>query len=146
LGGIAVPINFSEINYLAVLVAGLATFMLGGLWYMALFGKLWAKLHGYSEEKMKEMQAKVPPPIFFGGMIVCDLVIALVMAILTSSLRVDTAAGGALLGFLIWLGPAAAIRMTSQLASDKPIGLYFIDISYQLIYLVMMGVVLAVWR
>jgi hypothetical protein len=139
-------IDFSDINFLAVLVAGLATFMLGGLWYMALFGKLWARLHGYSEEKMKDMQAKVPPPLFFGGMIICDLVIALVVAILVVGLRINTAAGGVLLGFLIWLGPAAAIRMTSQLASDKPIGLYFIDVTYQLVYLLMMGAILGGWR
>jgi len=139
-------IDFSEINFLAVLVAGLATFMLGGIWYMALFGKLWMKLNGYSEEKMKEMQALIPPPLFFGGMIVCDLVIALVVAILAAALKVSTPAGGALLGFLIWLGPAAAIRMTSHLASDRHFGLYFIDISYQLVYLVMMGAILGGWR
>ena len=34
------PFKFDEINLLAVLVAGLATFFLGGLWYTALFGKL----------------------------------------------------------------------------------------------------------
>ena len=36
---------FSHINWLAVIVAGIAYFMLGGLWYSkALFGSKWAAL------------------------------------------------------------------------------------------------------
>src|SRR5438552_883479 len=130
-------IDFAAINYLAVLVAGLATFMLGGVWYSGLFGKLWIKLHGYSEEKVNAMKARIKPPVFFGGMIVCDLIIAFVMAILVVALNLTTVQGGALLGFLIWLGPAAAIQMTSHIASDRHIGLYLIDASYQFIYLIM---------
>ena len=38
--------KLGEINYLAVLAAGLATFMLGGLWYTALFGRLWRDTMG----------------------------------------------------------------------------------------------------
>jgi hypothetical protein len=145
-GSLSMAINFAEINYLAVVVAGLATFFLGGLWYSALFAKLWIKLHGYSEEKISAMKARMKPAVFFGGMIVCDLVIAFVVAILVGALNLRLPLEGALLGFLLWLGPAAAIQLTSQIASDKHFGLYLIDTSYQLIYLVMMGAILGGWR
>ena len=36
-----------EINYVAVLVAVVANFFLGYLWYTPLFGKVWAKEMGY---------------------------------------------------------------------------------------------------
>ena len=127
-------------------VAGLATFLIGGLWYTAMFGKLWQRLHGYNEEKMKEMHARRPPPIFFGGMIGGYLIIALSVALLLRAFKVESAIDGATVGLLLWVGPAAAIQLTGWLASDKPIGVYLIDISYQLIYLVMMGAILGGWR
>lgn len=137
---------FSEINYLAVLVVGVATFLLGGVWYSALFGKVWVRAHGWSEEKVKEMQAKLSPPLFFGGMLVADLLIALTVALLIVSFNIKSPVHGAVLGLVIWVGPAAAIQFTSQLASDRKIGAYLVDVSYQLLYLVMMGAVLATWR
>jgi hypothetical protein len=70
------PFKFDNINYLAVVTAGLATFFLGAVWYTALFGKMWVQLTGYSDEKLKQLQAKRPPPLFFGGMIVCYLVMS----------------------------------------------------------------------
>ena len=79
-----------NINWLAVLVAGGATFMLGGLWYTALFGKLWQRLHGYSDEKMKEMQARKPPPMFFGLMIVCYMVLAAVVAVIAATFNISS--------------------------------------------------------
>ena len=63
-------IDLSQANWLAVVVAGLVAFFLGGLWYTALFGKLWVKLVGYSEQQIAEMKAKMSPPKFFGGMVV----------------------------------------------------------------------------
>jgi hypothetical protein len=51
-----------SINYLAVLVAGLAFVALGFLWYSPiLFAKPWSKMMGYdmsSKAKVAEMQKK----------------------------------------------------------------------------------------
>ena len=43
-----------EINYVAVLVAAVGSFLLGGLWYSpALFGKAWQREAGLSDEQLK---------------------------------------------------------------------------------------------
>lgn len=139
-------VDFASVNYPAVVVAAAATFLIGGAWYTALFGKLWQRLNGYSDEKMREMQAKRPPPVFFGTLLACYLVVALIVALLVVALDVRGAGGGALLGLLLWIGPAAAIGMTGQIASDKPMGVFCIDASYQLIYLVLIGAILGAWR
>ena len=139
------PFKFDEINLLAVLVAGLATFFLGGLWYTALFGKLWIGLAGYSEEKVKELRARTPPAVFFGGMVACYLLVAFVVAVLVTSLGLTTPVSGAALGVLLWLA-VAAVGMTAHLAGDKPIGMYLIDVSFQLMFFVLMGAMLASWR
>lgn len=140
------PLKLAEINYPAVLVAGLIAFLVGAVWYTALFGKLWIKLHGYSEAKVKDMQAAMSPPHFFGGMILSYLVLSFVMALLLANFTGPSALTGAVLGFLLWLGPAAAIAMTGHIASDKPFALYLLDVSCQLVYLILMGAVLGAWR
>jgi len=43
-----------EINWLAVVVAAIACFLLGGLWYSpVLFGKAWQRETGLTDEKLK---------------------------------------------------------------------------------------------
>ena len=54
-----------HINYIAVIVAAVIAFAIGGLWYSPLlFANLWVKAHGYSEERLKEMQTKRSSQIF----------------------------------------------------------------------------------
>jgi hypothetical protein len=46
--------DFSTINYLAVLVAALSTFVLGGLWYSPmLFGKAWMQLNNFTDADLQ---------------------------------------------------------------------------------------------
>jgi len=139
-------VDLSGLNWWAVLVAGFATFFLGAVWYMALFGKLWQRLHGYSEEKVRAMQKARPPAVFFGVMIASYLVLALIVAVIARAAGVSSAGAGATLGLLLWVGPALAIGATAWIASDKPVGAFAIDWAYQLVFLVMMGVIIGGWR
>ena len=47
---------------------------------------------------------------------------------------------------LVWLGPVACVAMTDYISTDKPFGIYLINQSYVLIFLVMMGAILGAWR
>ena len=43
--------DFASINWLAVLVAGISAFVVGGIWYSpGLFGKAWMKDNNFTEE------------------------------------------------------------------------------------------------
>ena len=42
-----------HVNWLAVLAAALSSFVLGGLWYSALFAKAWQAAAGVSDEAMR---------------------------------------------------------------------------------------------
>ncbi len=75
-------IEFGSLNLWAVLVAGIATFMIGPVWYTVLFGKAWQKAQGYSEEKVKQMQEQLSVPLFFGTMIICYLVLTFAMSLI----------------------------------------------------------------
>ena len=72
--------------------------------------------------------------------------VLLVLALLLTGFERPTAFTGAVLGALVWLGPAASIGMTGHIANGKPIGLFAIDTTCQLIYLVLMGALLGGWR
>jgi hypothetical protein len=139
-------IDVSQVNWASVAVAGVAAFMIGGIWYSALFGKLWIREQGWSDEKVAQMKATMSPGKFLAGMMACCLVLAVAVEFLVVALNLRTAAAGACLGAILWLGPAAAIGMMGHIASQRRIGLYLIDTGHQLACLVTQGLILAVWR
>ena len=138
-------INLSELNWLAIVIAAVATFMLGGLWYTALFGKAWQRAHGYSEEQCKHLQAARPPAVFFGTMIACYVVVAIAVAVLAQCASVSSAGSGATLGLVIWL-LVAAVGVTNHIPTNVTWAGYGIDTLYQLIYLVGNGAIIGAWR
>ncbi|HZN61936.1 MAG TPA: DUF1761 domain-containing protein [Planctomycetota bacterium] len=139
-------INLDLVNWAAVAVAGVAAFMIGGIWYSAVFGKLWIKLQGWSDEKVAEMKATMSPAKFLGGQLASCLVLAFTVALLVVTLELRTVTEGACLGAILWLGPAAAIGLMGQLASGRRGGLYFIDTGHQFVSLVTQGIIIASWR
>jgi len=50
------------------------------------------------------------------------------------------------LGFLVWLGFAFTIGLTAQVYSQRKMATFVIDAGYQLVYLVVMGAILAAWQ
>jgi len=69
-----------------VLVAAIASFAIGGLWYSpVLFAKQWVNVHEYSEEQVKEMQKGAGKA--YSVSVVCQVLIALAVAVLLSYLH-----------------------------------------------------------
>jgi hypothetical protein len=78
-----------HVNYWAVLVSGVAIFILGGLWYSPmLFAKPWTRMMGKTEEEMKAYmaspKAKREMPLMYGMALVTALITAWVMAIVVN--------------------------------------------------------------
>jgi hypothetical protein len=139
------PIDFSRINWLAVMTAAFATFMLGGIWYTALFGKLWQRLHSYSDDQLAQMRRNRPPPVFFGVMILGYMVMALTTAMIVTGLDARSWMTGAAIGLVLWAG-VLAVQATGHVASNKPWSALWLDAAYQLIYLTMTGAIAAGWK
>lgn len=138
-------VNLASINWIAVIVTALAVFFTGALWYTVLFGKLWQRLNGFSDEKIKQMQAAKPPPLFFGGMLASYLLMAALLAVLLSAFGVHSWLTGAAIGATLWLGVAVPLGVTAWLPSDRHLGLFAIDWAYQFVILVMSGAILGGW-
>ena len=133
-----------SINYLAVLVCGVIHMVLGALWYSPLlFGKLWMKVMGKSEEELKEMNQGVWKAYVFSFL--GALVMAFVLAHVIDYAQADSIIDGLQGGFWVWLGFVVTTSMAGILFEGRPKGLYFIYNGYQLVSLLVIGVILAVW-
>lgn len=134
-----------HINYLAVVVAAVAAFALGGLWYSPLlFAKLWVTAHGYSEEQVKAMQKSAGKA--YGVSLVCQWLIALAIAVLVGYLHLEHLAQGLKLSLLVWLGFAFPLGLMATMFTEKRITVFFIDTGYQLVYLLIMGAIITAWQ
>lgn len=137
--------DLTNLNWLAIAVVCVATFILGGIWY-TLLGPLWIKYNNYTTEQVAEMKKLRPPPVFFGGMIVSYFVFAVFLAIVLRNMSIPTWTAAALAGAAIWLAIALPIGVTSWIASNKQFGVYLIDLAYQLVFIVGASVIFALWR
>lgn len=134
-----------EINYLAVLVAGVAAMVLGGLWYSPLlFGKAWMKLSGFTEKDMEKAKQKGMFLSYFFNF-VSILVMAYVLSHFVDYAGATDWRGGLQAGFWIWLGFVATVMLGMVLWEGKPFRLYLINVLYWLVALLGMGAILAVW-
>src|SRR5215510_16173464 len=134
-----------HINYLSVLVSAVLAFAIGGLWYSPfLFANQWVNAHGFTEEKVKEMQQSASKA--YSGSLVCMVFIALAMAVIAGYLHLALFVQGLKLGLLAWGGFAFPLGLMATMFSDRRMIVFLIDTGYQLVYLLLMGAIIAVWH
>jgi len=142
--------HYPAINYLAVLVAAIVIFALGGLWYSpALFAKRWMALQNRTEEQMRAQMATANMPLMYLTAFICAFIQAWVMAMVIGHMSQVAEMGvahAAIFSALLWLGFAATTSYATALFSGKPKQLWFIDSTYNLVSFVIAGIILAVWR
>jgi hypothetical protein len=131
----------SLINWPAVLVAALSSFMVGGIWYNPnVFGNTWMKESKLKEEELKAAsQGKI-----FGFTGLFSLIMAANLAAFLAEPTTDVS-WGAKAGFLagIWGFSAIAIHSLFELRSWKHV---FINGLYSIVSLTIMGAILGAWR
>ncbi len=128
-------------NYGAIVVSAVAYWMLGALWYGVLFGPRWMALEGITAEQGKRMSSALPYAITF----VLNLLIAFVLAQLCLWRNANTAARGAAVGVLLWIGIVGPIVLTTYMYEMRPRELFAINEFYPLVGLCLMGVILGAW-
>ena len=104
-------------NYPAVFVSALAYWLLGALWYGTLFNKQWMSLENISMENAKAQSSPWPYIITF----VLNLLIAFVLAQICIWRSANTAARGAALGILLWVGFVGPVTFTTNMYEMRPV-------------------------
>jgi hypothetical protein len=129
------------LNYLAILVAALSTFIIGGLWYSpAVFGKIWMQENGFTEEGMKNSNmVKI-----FGLAFVLGLIAAVNLAMFLG--EESDPLMGAFYGFLAGFGWVATFVGTHYLFERKSFKLFLINAGYSIVALTVMGLIIASWK
>ena len=132
------------VNWLAVLVEGIAAYALGMLWYSPLLlGKAWVAAHEYTAEKLAEMQkgAGKAYTITF----VCWMLMAAGVGVLLHRLDTPHVMSGLKVAVLAFGGFAVPVGLSQYAFSGKKLAAWAIDAGYQLASLVLMGVILTKW-
>jgi len=128
-------------NYLAVVVAAVAYFILGGLWYGVLFHKTWMALEQMTIEQAKSVNPAIPYLVSF----LLELLIAYSLAQLCIWRNANTASRGASVGVLVWIGFVGPIALMTYMFEMRPRALYAINEIYPLAGLILMGAILGAW-
>jgi hypothetical protein len=129
------------LNWLAVLVAGISAFVLGGVWYSpALFGKAWMKENNLTnEEVQKGNKGKI-----FGWSLLLTLIMSVNLAMYLHTPDIDFKLGllyGLLAG--VWVFCGIAIVGLFELKTGRYI---LINGGYCFIALGLMGAIIGAWR
>ena len=141
-----------QINYLAVVVAAVWAVVFGGLWYSPkLFGDRWAAHVGQTDKKPEPAQMRRAMAMFIVGMFLISFVLAYVIAARTPATWIEGGAqsnwrSGLIGGFFTWLGFVLPIQLGVTGFELKRWGYLGINASFQLINLLVMGVILASWH
>jgi hypothetical protein len=137
-------LSFSGVNLLAILVSGVASLVLGFIWYGPLFGKAWAGYTGWTEEKVKALPAP-RMALTYGLTFVAALVSAYILSVLAEAVSASSVMDGFLLGLLVGIGFAGMAFATTHLFEHKPLGLWLIVAGYEVLYLAVAGIIVTVW-
>ena len=144
----AVP--FADINWLAVLVASVASFVIGWVWFSPkVFFERWWRAMGRDPKDMGSMDGGTPMALMFGLVVVAILVQATVLAAVIELSRAAGnevgLTGGALIGLLLGAGIAAAASISHRMFAGSSLKVWAIEVGQDTVCLIVMGAVIGVW-
>lgn len=133
---------FADVNWLAVLVAGLAYFVIGALWYTdALMGRQYRSALGLDPD-VKGTPDMTPLAVNFVGW----LVSALALALISVAVGADSFVDGLVLGLVVAVGLVVTQMLVTTGYEGRGNALFKVNAPYVVVGFAVMGVILAVWR
>jgi hypothetical protein len=132
-----------EVNFLAAVVAALAVFALGAVWYGPLFGKAWLSCQSASKE---DLMASGSMKRTFGLSLAAYAVMALTVGMFVFLINPPDLSRGLWLAGVLCVGIALPGTLTSVLYSANKFGLFWINAGYQLTSFLLVGAIMTLWR
>lgn len=128
-------------NYAAIVVAAVAYWVLGAVWYGVLFSKPWMALEHMTDEQARSMNPVLPYVIT----LILNLLIAYVLSQICLWRNATTAGRGAAIGVILWVGIIGPITFTTYMYEMRSHTLFAINEFYPLAGMVLMGTILGAW-
>jgi surface polysaccharide O-acyltransferase-like enzyme len=129
-------------NYLAVIVAAIAYWLLGAIWYGVVFGEAWMALEHMTAEQARSMNPVLPYVITLA----LNVLIAYALAQICIWRNANTLGRGASVGVLLWIGFVGPVTFTTYMYEMRPKELYAINQFFPLAGFVLMGAILGGWK
>ena len=135
---------FASINWLAVLVAAIAYFSLGAIWFSKpVFGARWIALHKIN---MDDPEVKKGVGAIMFGSFLLMLLATIGLAILVARFQFYEAISGIKLGLFTGICFASTAISVTYLYIKKPLASHFIDNLYHIVGQVIAAIILCVWK
>ncbi|MEX2273948.1 MAG: DUF1761 domain-containing protein [Actinomycetota bacterium] len=135
----------SDLNWLAVVVAALAYFAVGALWYSPpLFGNVWMAAAGNSTPE----DGSGPGPAVYVVPLIGSILAAIALGMIAQASGTDTVGEGIVLGLVAGVGFAvaiAAVTATFESSKPKPMTWGAINAGYHLVGIVVASIIIAIW-
>lgn len=136
--------DFSSINWLAVVLCVVASMIIGGVWFgPKTFFPIWWKAIGKSDSDSAS-GSSIGMGLTWGLIIVCSFVQAVFMSLFVNSMGSMTGGtslvSGATAGFLLWLGFVAPSSLTNKLFADR-LKAWVLEAGNHLVTFVVMGAI-----
>jgi hypothetical protein len=134
-----------DMNWLAILCAGAAYWVLGYVWYTLLFGKMWAaeQIRHRGDRQApagREMGAKLV------GTFVSNLLAAAAMAYLIKRTAISDLSHALRLAAAAGIGFAGTALTMASIWESKPTRMWMIDVGYNFVGAVVLALILVSWR
>lgn len=134
-----------EVNWLAVVLAGLSNMVVGSIWYAKpVFGKIWMKLVGLDEKGMGKSVVKAMVLAVLGSLLTA-FVLAHVSALSKSFFGVTPLEASLTTAFWLWLGISATTVIIHDSFERRPMRLTLLTISNQLVMMLLMGLIIGLF-
>ncbi len=134
---------FSHMNWLAILIAGIAYFLLGAIWYTTLFGKKW---QSYNAALMNDPNAKKGAAAIMIVSFILMLICAIGLSLFATRFGVAGWSGGLKLGLVTGICFAGTAVHISYIYEKRPLGLHLINGLYNVIGNIIAAIIICVWR
>jgi len=137
--------TFAGINHLAILIAAIAGWLVGAVWY-GLLGKAWVEAQGRTMEEFKAQQAamvgKFSGQLPFIFAFLANLVMAWVLAGMVGHIGSVTVRSAVISALFAWLGFVVTTMLVNNAFTGRRYMLLAIDAGHWLAVLVIMGIVI----
>jgi len=136
--------TLGNLNWLAVVVAAIAWFILGAIWYAPpVMGKIWMAAAGLAVP-----DGQKPSPIILAVTLVAYLIAAAVTGALAAATGTDTLGEGVVLGVMLGVGYALTAALVAAVYEKKPEPAAYILVNgiYNTLGLTIVGAIVAIWH
>ena|ERR1700675_941082 len=129
-------------NWLAVIAAAIAHFLLGAIWFTGL-KDAWLAGTGKTEQELMQQGS---PAMAYSIAFVCNLIMALVLAKVIAASGRWSATGGMRVGLVLGFGLAFTAIVTELVFEARPPSFLWIAGGYPVVGCIVMGAILGAWK